>query len=246
MKLLSIFILVAALISNQLEAFESQNLLGNENGVNDKLIKLIEKFKDILRKGNESIGLPVMDPLTINHHELPMKSELFSGEVKIDNLQLLGLSNYNVIKVDLKIVGLKLILGLHWPGLNAIISNYNIDGVALKFIDVYGKGSLKMNLNNLNFTTTVSISTNKTDKTLFIKEMKSEVALQDFQFLIDGLYNDKDLSDMTNAIATDLVPSAIKTYQKKLTGTINNAVTTRANKILRTMTLKDLLGLVNG
>lgn len=51
---------------------------------------------------------------------------------------------------------------------------------------------------------------------------------------------------MTNAIATDLVPSAIKTYQKKLTGTINNAVMTRANKILRTLTLKDLLGLING
>lgn len=45
--------------------------------MNDKLIKLIEKFKDILRKGNESNGLPVMDPFTIKHHELPMKSELF-------------------------------------------------------------------------------------------------------------------------------------------------------------------------
>lgn len=38
-----------------------------------------------------------------------------------------------------------------------------------------------MNLDNLNFTTTVSISTKKTDKTLFIKEMKTEVSLDEFQ-----------------------------------------------------------------
>ncbi|XP_051153396.1 uncharacterized protein LOC127276788 [Leptopilina boulardi] len=245
MKLLSIFILIAVLFENKLEAFESTNLLGNDKGLNEKLIKLIEKFKDYLRKGNESFGLPVMDPFTIKHQELPMKSELFSGEVKINNLQLLGLSNYNVVKADLKIVGLKLMLALHWPGLNLIINNYEIDGVALKFIDVYGKGSLKMNLNSLNFTTTVSVSTNKSNKTLFIKEMNSEVSLEDFQFLIDGLFNDKDLSDMTNAIVSDLVPSIIKTYQKKLTSTINNLVITRANEILRTMTLKDILGLIN-
>ena len=67
-----------------------------------------------------------------------------------------------------------------------------------------------------------------------------------FQTIITGLFNDEGLSDISSAIASDLGPTLVRNYQKKLTERINTVVKTKANKILSTMSIKDLLKLIQG
>ncbi|XP_033231993.1 uncharacterized protein LOC117182976 [Belonocnema kinseyi] len=212
-------------------------------GINEKLLERIESLREILRNGNASLGLPVMDPLVMKDQKVSLDSKLFSGDVALDKLIVSALSDYQVQKAEFAMVGLKLTLGMQWSDLKGK-GAYGVKGVALNFINIYGSGNFKLMVSDFSFTTTISLGTNPRNKTMLIKEMATSVVLGDLQFTIDGLFNDKDLSDVTSAIVSDLAPGVVEKYQKQLTEAVHTFVMSEANKVLSTMTLKDLLALI--
>lgn len=60
----------------------------------------------------------------------------------LTNVDVRGVSEYDVLGGDFKIIGLKLTASLKWPLVKAS-TNYNMTGTLNKEILVYGKGEIK-------------------------------------------------------------------------------------------------------
>lgn len=246
MKFLSVLFLTIALVASHTHAYYSR--AGLERGLkldlNAKLINLIEKVRVVLENGNETMGIPIMDPLLINHQKISSKSDMFSGDLTLNGLELTGLSNFEIEKAVMSLVGLKTNITLQWPYLKGTVDFYKLKGVLVNFLSVYGEGPMKFVLEDLVFSSNFSV-VQKEDKFMKIKGFTSSISIGNSQISIDGLFNDQDLSDVTSAIASDLMSTIVRNYQKRITEIVNGIIITQADQMLSSMTLKDLMAVLN-
>lgn len=70
--------------------------------------------------------------------------------------------------------------------------------------------------------------------------------LKYFQFQIDGMMNNPELSDMINAILNDVLPDLIVENQEGITTAVDSIAKQILNPILNTLTLQDILDMIGG
>ncbi|XP_033209703.1 uncharacterized protein LOC117168289 [Belonocnema kinseyi] len=211
----------------------------------NKFKEVIENFKDILRNGNETFGIPAMDPYKSDPLKLSYKSDKFRGKLNIESVDVFGTSNYVVNKAAFKMVGLKMCLGLRWNKLRGDINAYNFNGILFNLTDVYGKGNAEFTIRDFDVFTSVFLKINPATKKLAIKHIDTQFSLGSFQFYSEGIYNDRDISQVVSAIISDMAPKFIQMYQKELTDVVKEILTDFGNEFLSRKTLKDLLDLIS-
>ncbi|XP_043462408.1 uncharacterized protein LOC122498641 [Leptopilina heterotoma] len=205
----------------------------------------LEEIRDILKNGNQSLGLPVCDPFKLDHWE--EKLNLFNGSIKgsgsIDNLIFTGLSSYKIIESDVSIFKRAISLQLKWPRLEGI-SFYIINAfIKNKMIEIYGGGDFQTTTEDLVFDTVVYFGLK--DGKVYIKKMDTRISLKNFKFTITGLYYDEDVSRTMSIFLTEFVKQVIRDNQKNLVNVVNSFIMINANKYLSKLTFQDLLELLS-
>ncbi|XP_051153491.1 uncharacterized protein LOC127276850 [Leptopilina boulardi] len=257
MKLL-IIILVTVLMNSQaksiLEIYNPTNeYLSTKEDSNNSTVKFLglslnsklEQIREMLKNGNESLGIPVCDPFKLEHME--EKLNLFNGSIEgsgsIDNLLFTGLSGYKVMKGDISIIKRAMSLKLKWPRLEGI-SFYIINAfIKNKMIQIYGGGDFQTVTENLIFETDAYFGL-KNGK-VYIKNMDTRISFTTFKFTITGLYYDEDVSKTMSVFVTEFVKQIFRDNQKNLVNVVNSFIMINANKYLSNMTFQDLLNLLN-
>lgn len=65
------------------------------------------------------------------------------------------------------------------------------------------------------------------------------------QFYTEGLYDDKELSQLFSGVISELVPAAFDIYYKEMINTLNKVLIDAANKFLYGKTWKDLIAIIS-
>ncbi|XP_011265930.1 uncharacterized protein LOC105257176 isoform X1 [Camponotus floridanus] len=209
-------------------------------GYKNILEDFLEKFKTIMRTGNDTLGLPVLDPFTLDQLPIAIDEETMKLDALLSNVQVNALSGYDVNKGDLQIIGLKLIVNVSWP-LIAASTNYAMKGKVENF-EIYGNGEMKISPQGFSLDTEISFTMN--GKYLKIKDMKLNIFLRALDFHATGLFDDNDLSELISSLLSDMVPELIENYHDTIVSTIIPIVVDKGNEFLSTKTLAELMALL--
>lgn len=213
---------------------------GHHEEYKNMLENFLEKFKTIMRTGNDTLGLPVLDPFTLDQLPIAIDEEIIKLDALLSNVRVDALSGYDVNKGELQIIGLKLILNISWP-LIAASTNYAMKGKVENF-EIYGNGEMKISPQGFSLDTEISFTMN--GKYLKIKDMKLNIFLKALDFHATGLFNDNDLSELLSSLISDMVPQLIEDYHDTIVNTIIPIVTDKGNEFLSTKTLAELMKLL--
>ncbi|CAL1678640.1 unnamed protein product [Lasius platythorax] len=211
-----------------------------ERGMFNVFEDFLEKFKTILQTGNDTLGIPVLDPFTADEIPIAINEEMINLDALLTNVKVDGLSAYDVNKGDFKLIGLKLIMNVSWPLIIAS-TNYAMEGKADNF-EIYGEGEMKISPRDFFLETEIGFTMN--GKYLKVKDMKLKIFLRALDFHATGLFDDDELSELLSAVISDMVPQLIEDYHDMITDKLILLVTEKLNAFLSTMTLTELLKLI--
>ncbi|XP_011504185.1 PREDICTED: uncharacterized protein LOC105367242 [Ceratosolen solmsi marchali] len=109
--------------------------------ISDKFKKALENLKEIIKSGNATIGIPILDPFYLAHKEINAVNNIFTGTIAVANFNFDGLSTYIVRNADFKIAKWNITVDFLWPNVKGKTA-YDVQGHALDKILVYGSGDL--------------------------------------------------------------------------------------------------------
>ncbi|KAG7207741.1 hypothetical protein KM043_009355 [Ampulex compressa] len=207
-----------------------------------KLHGVLEKFRVLMKTGDASKGIPVLDPFTAV--QLPVniaKEDLIELVALLTHVNVEGLAGYTIDEGEFVLAGLKCAVGLTWPEIRGS-TDYVVDGEAVKSVKIFGNGTVTVRLTNFSFHTNLSL--NVKNKKLNVKNMTSKISLGGINLKITGLYNDEEFSELVSAIVSDMLPQLITDYQPMISNLVNKVATEKLNEELRKMSMKDLLGMI--
>jgi len=205
-----------------------------------KFEDFLERFKGILRNGDSSLGIPVLDPIAMSQLPLKIKQNDTDFEALLTNVKVDGLSAYTVNSGDFKLIGFKVTLDLTWP-LVVATTNYSMKGSVAGF-QLYGDGDINISAHNFRYQTEIAFSLNGNH--LKTRQINSKISLGELDFRITGLFNNEEISELLSKLISDMVPQIIKDDHATIIKEVDPIIRKELDSFLATMTLADLLKLL--
>ncbi|KAF7397947.1 hypothetical protein HZH68_009169 [Vespula germanica] len=201
----------------------------------------LERFKTVMKTGNESLKIPVFDPYNRVEETLHVNLSYISADTNLKNLHISGLSNYQVKQGKFMLVGLQIKVGFHWEEI-ATRSKYDINGTAANKYPIYGKGELVGIIKGLDVTCNLRMRP-KGNK-LQVSSITSTVNLKSLDLNVTGLYNNEKRSKEVSKKISEKAPEIIRKYPVQAGIIVSEITLKKVNQIIGNKSIKDLLDLI--
>ncbi|XP_012252215.2 uncharacterized protein LOC105683856 [Athalia rosae] len=210
--------------------------------INDKLVALVEKLRETLKTGDAEKGIPCLNPLVVDGLQLSLDKDFASFDVNVTDLVINSLTDFEINQLTFSIIGVKFTFSFAWPDLT-LGGRYAGNGRIANFIPLYGDGDFFAAVKNIAFSGTVRLSSK--NQYLYVKSVDTSVAVGGLKVDVTGILNSDDVSSLISAVISDAIPDLMVDYQSLITGKLNDLIKTTADKYLGTMTLAELLAMLN-
>ncbi|XP_016842871.1 uncharacterized protein LOC100679942 [Nasonia vitripennis] len=213
--------------------------------IGDKFKTALEDFKSIMKKGNAKLGIPVLDPLDLEHQKININEEQVTANGEINNAHVDGLSDYVVKHADFKIAKWNASMSFLWSNIKGKTA-YEVDAYIANKIPVYGAGEISFDISDFAFSTQAKLKVNlKTKKVQIVSFSATAISVAKTMINITGLYNNDELSQLIGAVISDMAPDAIQDFQEEVTAQVDQILLREANALFDQYTLDDILGLIS-
>ncbi|XP_076168510.1 uncharacterized protein LOC143147279 [Ptiloglossa arizonensis] len=204
----------------------------------------LEKLKGILKTGDTKLGIPKLDPLSIEHVDVNTKG-LIELKGSLDSIRGHGLSEYTVNQGDFTFAGFLANISLTWNELE-VMTKYKLDNSTLAdTLSIFGEGIISARVNNLTAHVEAKVGITE-DQRVYIANLTLHVHLKRLDIIITGLLNDTEFSKLVSNILSELTPQMVDDYQQQLSKYASPLVMERLNNNLKGMTLDKLIDIING
>ncbi|CAL1678639.1 unnamed protein product [Lasius platythorax] len=204
--------------------------------------KFLEKFKIILKTGNESLGIPVLDPFYAKQISIKLdqnkNEEIINLDALLTNVNVGGLSEYKVIDGDFQVIGMKLNINLSWPLITAS-TDYDMKG-SVDSYEFYGNGEIDLSAQDFTLETEIGFTVN--GEHFKVKNMELKLFLRALDFRATGLFNDEEVSKVLSAVISDTASEMLKDVT--IMNRLRLFATTTIDDFLSTKTIGELLELL--
>ncbi|KAI4497087.1 hypothetical protein M0802_007833 [Mischocyttarus mexicanus] len=202
----------------------------------------VDKFREIMKTGNSTLGIPVLDPFKLHQLAYKLEEEGFiEARGYLRNLRVDKLSTFKALKADFNLIGVKTNLHLVWDSIK-LVTNYSVTGTLGNLLSIYGLGDIDATAKGLDVEVTMGLSVR--DGNLYVKSFESKIKLEALDIKITGLFFDEEISETISSVLSDMVPQLIDDYQKELTGKLNSLATSSINVLLKGKTIGDLISII--
>jgi len=217
------------------------NVITSANSVSERIRRLLEEFRQRMLEGIPELGLPILDPLTIQRLDINFKHEAISLNGYADNLEIRYLSRFKLDYVDFDLLN-KLTLNITFPFLY-ITGNYDIKGKFGDLFALHGKGPFWLKLYDLSLGTISQLRYNKKlVPGIYVESMRISVKLKKLENQFDNLMDDPGLGEVINKAITQLTPEGIDTIWDEIEPVISKIVVQIINDKLQDLELSHLVG----
>ncbi|CAH0774174.1 unnamed protein product [Bemisia tabaci] len=217
--------------------------VGLKDWMFERLIKkALEAFKRLMKKGDASKNIPVLDPLYTAADTAYYNSNdgVFEFKMESKNVTTTGLSEFVVNHVSASMFSLKADLDLTFTNINRK-GTYKAKASLFQDVDVfYGDGSLDESVSNLNILLHLHFGLSL-NKILYVKEVGVKFNVQQGSVNLDGLLNNSKLGKTVNKILSDGGANFVNKNRERIQPHINEAVKTRVSHLIDGMTLPELI-----
>ncbi|XP_050471551.1 uncharacterized protein LOC126864322 isoform X1 [Bombus huntii] len=203
----------------------------------------LEKFKEMMEEGDENLGIPVLEPLVMEHLDIDWKIRtLFSAEGYLENLRIDGLSNYTVKRADFTMADFKGKVNLLFHEIK-IETGYDVTGTFLDE-DVEGCGDLALRIEGLKVKADLQLEIK--EGRLYVSNLELRVKVREFDCNISELYVNDDLSENISETITEEAPNFLEENQDLISQYLSKMLRKLINNILKKYTVVNLLDMISG
>ncbi|KAJ8683411.1 hypothetical protein QAD02_019203, partial [Eretmocerus hayati] len=151
-----------------------------QSNIDDRLRSFLEDLKSMLRTGNETLGIPVLDPFEMKYKNIDVNDHDLSMTGELSNTRIYGLSDYTINNATFKLAGLRIFLNLTWPKMS-IETLYNIEAKFSKSNDLtfFGSGDVKSKIFSLTFTAGAKLRV--MSQKVSIKDLSTGISMKNLQ-----------------------------------------------------------------
>ncbi|XP_004534503.1 uncharacterized protein LOC101456062 [Ceratitis capitata] len=171
--------------------------------INECIKRAFQQLMPRLKDGIKELNIPPMDPFIIERNNIEIRSSFVQGRAQIRNVRVFGISEGNVQKVDFRLDGNKVNMGLvsHMPRLY-IEGNYKAD-MTLNEVKMTPKGYFNVTMSDLTLSSESEGELYERDGHMYLKLTKFnfEPEIGDMALYASNLVPDPAL----NAVILDFV-----------------------------------------
>ncbi|XP_015117933.1 uncharacterized protein LOC107041736 [Diachasma alloeum] len=198
------------------------------------------KLRKLLKEGNATLGVPIMDPLDKPELAIELDEKKAKVNVSINNLHVEGLTDYKVDTAKVSIFPTKITVGLTFPEIKPS-GKYSVKGVVMDGVNVYGDGEFQVNIKNFSVQTVVAVSLENGIK---VKSIKLEISLGGLELKATGIFNDENTSILLSEIISDMAPQLISDYHDEITTNVSAFLVEIANVFLNGKHISDITAIL--
>jgi len=212
----------------------------------DNLKRFIDTVvRDVILNGNEEFGIPVLDPLKVDHLNINLAQEGLTLNGVVDNVVITGASNFKVENVVTDLDLLIAVIDISLDAATIVGEHYNLTGDLLDgALDLFGEGAFQLDLYDSTLNIRLQLRV-KDDGFLELVVLQLDVAVGSGVANFENLMGGSTLGDIANDFISSELPNLVDQNKgpllESLTATLKNLITEKVGDI----TLDDLLSLIN-
>ncbi|XP_076338261.1 uncharacterized protein LOC143240162 [Tachypleus tridentatus] len=209
-----------------------------DDSLNNYLRIVLENFRNIMKTGSSNPKIPVLDPLSIRPQNINKQSGKTKISVKLWDILIRGLSDFQIqqLKVDIKKLTLQIKLNI--PKLIAT-GQYELEGKIINIFPLSGKGKAKIEANNVNVggNAILTLSGEK----LQVSSLDLHLTFHSISVNFENLLGGGSLGDLVNNLISSLGRPLFDKFGPKLLTDLENGLKRSLNKELGKYSLSDIL-----
>ncbi|XP_050358485.1 uncharacterized protein LOC126778823 [Nymphalis io] len=202
----------------------SSNEIENQNWMVDALInQLINIIRSLINNGIGIIGIPPLDPLTLDNFHLLIPAGLINLDLQLKNIFVGGLGKFVVHKSKLNLRDLSFDVDISVPRLDIKAGLYNLTGDLLTAIPIYGKGKAEFVVEDFRIKAIFFLKQSDNEKSVIIDRIEGATfEIPSFKSDLDGVIGGGDIDTIVNAIVEEVLVG----YVNRFRGAISNIAAT--------------------
>ncbi|XP_047540899.1 uncharacterized protein LOC125073858 [Vanessa atalanta] len=199
------------------------NEIENQNWMVDILInQLINIIRSFINNGIGIIGIPPLDPLTLDNFHLDIPAGLINLDLQLENILVAGLGSFVVHKSKLDLKDLSFDVDVSVPRLEIKAGLYNLTGDLLTAIPIYGEGKAEFIVEDFRIKATFFLKQSDDEKSVIIDRIEGATfEIPSFKSNLDGAIGGGDIDAIVNAIVEEVLVD----YVIRFRGAISNIAT---------------------
>ncbi|XP_065169521.1 uncharacterized protein [Atheta coriaria] len=217
------------------------NVISSATSVTERVRRLLEEFRRRMGIGIPELGLPILDPLTIERLDIDFAHDTIALNGYLENVEIRHLSRFRLDYVEYDLNN-RLFLNITFP-LLYITGKYDIKGTFGDMFTIFGKGPFWLRLYELSLGTVSQLRNNiRKLPGIYVDDLKISVKLKRIENNFENLMNDTKLGAVINKAITQLTPEGIDTVWDEMEPAVSKIVKDIINGKLQNFELSNLVG----
>jgi len=212
----------------------------------DNLSRFIDTVvRDLILNGASDLGLPVLDPLNVDHLDIDLNQETLVIAGSVDNVVVSGASKFKVENVKADLVTLKNEIDISLVVAKLVGEHYVLSGDILNgALEIFGEGAFVVDLNKMTLKILLDLGV-KADQTVEVTNLELDVTLGSGKVNFENLMGGGVLGEIANDFISGELPGLVEANKGPLLEELSALIKDIANDRLVGITLDDLLDLIN-
>jgi len=219
---------------------------GFRDEFDDNLKRFIDTVvRDLILNGAPDLGLPVLDPLKVDHLDINLSQDTLVVEGSVDNVVITGASNFKVVDAKADLTTLTTNIDISLDAAKLVGEKYVLQGDLFNgALEIFGEGSFVADLYQMTLKITLELAV-KPDQTIEVKDLVLDVTLGSGRVNFENLLGGGVLGDIANDFISEELPDLVEANKGPLLLELAALIKDIANERLVGVTLDDLLDLIN-
>ncbi|EDV58624.1 uncharacterized protein LOC6540760 [Drosophila erecta] len=242
MKSVFLITLIVALGSCQ-GAEVAEPLSAQERSISSVIVDGLEAFRGVLQNGSPKHGLPVLAPMKAAKRSFEINSGEFSGTFGVENFELQGLDQYEIITMNMDVIRSRLTFNINFASLN-FTTDYEVDmgsGYRIK-----RNGGAFFALEDLNIQGKISYSLGVFTSQLRVKDVLIYPSVGNVNSQIENLSQYRIFNRKLNEIIEEFVTLTINENTDFVADWVSEQATPICNDLIGDRTLSDIIAIITG
>ena len=196
------------------------------------LREILKKFKEVMKTGIPGV-MPVLDPLNVGTFNFSVDEKLIQAKANLADVVVVGLSTFDVPKVDVDPKNLKASAVITMKDLGCS-GQYKLNGTAVYVVPINGHGGFSMNADAVKATISLQlhmVNENKLGIKVDVEEISFDASSLKVHF--DNLEGGGDLGKLLNEILNVFALKIFHMIEPLLAGKVKTALQEFINDLLK-------------
>nr|AGM32080.1 hemolymph juvenile hormone binding protein [Coptotermes formosanus] len=219
---------------------------GFRSELDDNLRRFIDTVvRDVIINGRPELGLPVLDPLEVEHLDFDIALESVKAKGSVDKVVIRGASKFVVESVKTDPDNLRAEVDISLAEARVEAEHYKLEGDLLNgALPLEGEGRLEADLRELRLKVIVELGVRE-DESVEVRLLELDVSLGQADVKLENLLGGGDLGEIANGLISSALPDLVESEKGSVLPQIADAIKSLVNEQLVGKSLDDILDLIN-